>query len=261
MEERKKMENNMENNDGNNIDKKENIQISVPPDYDNNQTLSILVKELESIKTELNNLKNNKIIDNLQLPSNILEDSNLINKLPKRLKRGRGARPLLESEIREAQDHCKTANGCSKYLNVGYNTYAKWAKKYGIFKTAFTKREGGSVWDWEKGKYKLSEILEGKFPDFPVFRLKDLVIRSGIKMAKCEKCGRSDRREKDRKMPLLLNFIDGNNKNQKPENLIMLCYSCSFVEDNTYIKLKNARFYFDDPDRIQGADSTIKSRF
>ena len=40
----------------------------------------------------------------------------------------------------------------------------------------------------------LNDILDGKHPEFPVHRLKDKLIRSGIKKAECEQCEFRERR-------------------------------------------------------------------
>ena len=67
-----------------------------------------------------------------------------------------------------------------------------------------------STIDPNKGRYPLSKILSGKCPNFPIHRLKDKLIRSGTKKTECEQCGYSERRITDGKIPLLLNFEDGN---------------------------------------------------
>ena len=48
-------------------------------------------------------------------------------------KRGIGARPLLESEIKAAQEKSRSAFEAARSLGVSYNTYKKYAQLYGIF--------------------------------------------------------------------------------------------------------------------------------
>jgi hypothetical protein len=48
-------------------------------------------------------------------------------------KRGLGARPLLETEIKEAQSKSRSAFETARTLGVSYNTYKKYAKLYDIF--------------------------------------------------------------------------------------------------------------------------------
>ena len=51
----------------------------------------------------------------------------------RRMKRGLGAKPLLESEIKDAQKKARSAMEAARILGVSYNTYKKYARKYGIF--------------------------------------------------------------------------------------------------------------------------------
>ena len=43
-------------------------------------------------------------------------------------------------------------------------------------------------------------------------------------LEKCSCCGFEEKRVTDGKVPLVLDFIDGNRKNHKYENLRMLCF-------------------------------------
>ena len=57
-----------------------------------------------------------------------------LSKAPKqRTKRGLGARPLLESEIKDVQQKARSAAEAARMLGVSYNTYKKYAKEYGVF--------------------------------------------------------------------------------------------------------------------------------
>ena len=48
-------------------------------------------------------------------------------------KRGLGARPILESQIKAAQEKSRSAFEAARLLGVSYNTYKKYAKLYGVF--------------------------------------------------------------------------------------------------------------------------------
>ena len=225
--------------------------------------LDVVVRELQEVKKKVFDLETKTVLENLKLPE---EDLAVLGVLRpnRRIHRGRGTRPLLESEIKEAQKHCDTAIACARYLEVGYNCYKKWAKLYGLFKTKpWGRGDKKAYWDPSKGKYPLNQILEGKFPNYPVFRLKDLLIRSGVKKAECEKCGMKERRITDKKMPLLLSFIDGNEKNHLKNNLEILCLNCMFLYGGKrgYIRHGKVEFNFFDPDRMQGSSRKIEARF
>lgn len=229
---------------------------------DETRVIDVLVKAVEELKQQVFELKTQKVIDELQLPMDVLKESGLMPEKPIRVMRGKGWRPLLESEILEAQQHCSNAMDCSRYLGVDYRTYKKYAKRYGVFKiNPWGKGSKKNRWAPDKGKYPLNQLLDGKFPDYPVYRLKDLLVRSGTKKAECEQCGYCERRITDNKMPLLLNFEDGNSKNHKLENIRLLCYNCTFVSGKGYIRRGATKNHFNDPDKIQGAAKKIESRF
>lgn len=221
-----------------------------------------LTKEVQILRETVEAIKNNKILEELQLPEEIVKASGIIQKPKNRIGRGRASRPLLESEILDAQSKKNTAFDCTRYLQVSYPTYKKWAKFYGLFKVnPWGKGDKKKYWAPDKGKYPLNQVLEGKFPEYPVFRLKDLLIRSGIKKAECENCGYSERRITDEKMPLILNFEDGNEKNHKLENIKVYCYNCTFCCGKGYIRARRVKRNFADPDIIQGSTRLIESRF
>ena len=225
------------------------------------KVIDVVVRELQDAKKRLAALENKTVIEELQLPEEDLKALGVITDA-RRLRKGRGARPLLESEIKEAQEKYNNSSACARYLHVGYNCYKKWAKTYGLFKTnPWGKGDKKKYWAPDKGKYPLNQILEGKFPEYPIYRLKDLLIRSGIKKAKCENCGWDERRITDGKMPLLISFKDGNEKNHLLENIQILCYCCMFVMGRGYIRRGKVEFNFLDPDRIQGSSRKIEARF
>lgn len=233
------------------------VNHSVSPIEQNVSELKNIVIELQN---EISKLKIQKLSEELKLPLEVIEHSGEI-KPPRRTKRGNGFVPLLESEIREAQEKTQTASDASKYLKVSYLTYRKYAKLYGVWKTNRNYRKDGYTVNAEKGKYPISRILNGEFPDYPVYRLKDKLIQSGIKKAECENCGFKERRITDEKLPLILNFLDGNHKNHKLDNIKLFCYNCTFICGTGYIRKGKKYHVLDDPDRVQGADEYIPKRF
>ena len=149
----------------------------------------------------------------------------------RRMKRGLGAKPLMESEIKGAQKKARSAMEAARILGVSYNTYKKYARKYGIFED-LKNPDGVGIkkgYNLKRGKFALEDILEGKYPDYPVWKLKQRILLNGYMQEKCNSCGFEERRVTDHKVPLVLDFIDGNRKNHKHENLRMLCFNCSFL--------------------------------
>lgn len=185
---------------------------------------------------------------------------------PKRESHGPKTKPLLQSEVQEALDKSPSARQAAKRLGVTYITFKKYAKLYGIHKTPgypikkkdpSNKPKKGPINPY-KGKYPITDIINGLYPNFPVHRLKDKLIRSGIKKPECEHCGYCERRLTDGKLPLLLNFEDGNNKNHKLENMRLLCYNCTFTSGKGYIN-RGPKFF--DPDVLQDSKKLLKQRF
>lgn len=168
---------------------------------------------------------------------------------------------LTESAIKEAFEKSPSAIKAARRLGISYPTLKRYARRYGIHTT-----KGFPIKKGEKrgpinpflGRYPITEILEGKHPNFPIHRLKDKLIRSGTKKPECEQCGFSERRSTDGKLPLLLNFEDNNNKNHKLENMRLLCYNCTFNCGKGYITRGPNVF---DPDMLQDSKKILKQRF
>ena len=146
-------------------------------------------------------------------------------------KRGLGARQLLETEIREAQEKSHSAFETARTLGVSYNTYKKYAKLYGIFDVTYNPKGTGvkKPYNLHKGKYALDDILNGKYPNYSVGKLKRRLINSGYLEEECTCCGFNEKRVTDGKSPLLLDFIDNNWTNHSLDNLRLLCYNCFFL--------------------------------
>jgi hypothetical protein len=237
------------------------------------------LKELDIIKSKVNKLYDlstmgediRKEVDQYR----ILQESGVIiphldkelgdQLYPKREYRGCQTKPLMQSEIQEALDNSTSAKKAARRLGVSYPTFKKYTRLYGIHKTPgwpIKKKPAGksekSPNDPHKGKYPIEEIFKGNHPDFPIYRLKDKLIRSGFKKPVCEQCGYFERRLTDGKLPLLLNFEDGNSKNHNLENLRLLCYNCTFICGKGYISRGPKIF---DPDILQDSKKISNQRF
>ena len=148
-----------------------------------------------------------------------------------RSKRGFASRPLMESEIRDAQNRARSAAEAARLLGVVYNTYKKYAKMYGIFDDlknpsciGIPKKTNGGI-----GSYPLDDIIAGKHPKYDISKLKKRLLLNGYMEEKCSECGYSERRLTDHRVPLVLDFLDGDRTNFVYDNLRMLCLNCSFL--------------------------------
>ena len=146
-------------------------------------------------------------------------------------KRGLGARPLMESQIKAAQEKSRSAFEAARTLGVSYNTYKKYAKMYGVFDDL--KNPYGIGIEKAKGiknkKYHIDDIIDGKHLHYPLHKFKNKLFASGYIPKICSSCGFSEERITDSKMPLLIDFLDGNLNNRKLDNIRALCYNCFFL--------------------------------
>lgn len=148
---------------------------------------------------------------------------------------GRIKRPLMESELRAAQSISKSENEVARKLGVAFVTYKKYALLYGIY--GLVKNPAGKglikpIKNEDSGKYPLSRILKNEFPNYATNRLKLRLLRCAKFEKKCNKCGFNEERISDHKVPLMLNYKDGNFKNKLEENLELICYNCFFLTVN-----------------------------
>jgi len=146
-------------------------------------------------------------------------------------KRGLGARPILESQIKAAQAASRSAFEAARTLGISYNTYKKYAKMYGIFDDLINQKgiginKGGGI---RNRKYNIEDLLDGKHTEYPLWKYKNKLFNSGHIPEACSCCGFEERRINDNKAPILIDFIDGDGLNRKIDNIRVLCYNCYFL--------------------------------
>lgn len=149
------------------------------------------------------------------------------------------AKPLLKSDIERAIAMTKSNRAAARYLHCSYIHYKKWAKNYtdddGV--TLFDKHKnqsgkGIAKFLSNKGKEPaLMDIIEGRVPidSYTPEKLKNRLIQESYLQECCSKCQFQERRVIDYKVPLILNFKDGNKKNWSLNNLELLCYNHYFL--------------------------------
>lgn len=239
--------------DQNNTPPSASVDLSKPLDYSvqgDERLLTVLYKKVESLESELCDLKNKKVLEETQLPPELLEQNGLLAHKPTKLKRGRGFRPLLRGEIEEAKKQSPFAAQQARWLGVHISTYKKYATLYGLYEPKPNEKGKRNMFDPNRGKYPLKEILEGKHPNISDWVVKDKLIRSGTFPPECSICGYNKRRIVDQKICLLVDHIDGDDSNFKLENLRLLCFNCTFECGRGYIRRGKHLF---DPDWMQGA--------
>ncbi len=171
-------------------------------------------------------------------------------------KRGLGAKPILESQIKAAQQNSNSAMEAARVLGISYNTYKKYAKLYGIFEDLKNPTGVGikKAFGARKQKYPAEELLEGMHNHIPLWKYKNKIFQSGLVPEVCSCCGYSERRITDNKAPIILDFLDGDIDNRHIDNVRALCYNCYFLlAGDNRIKIKKIplRYHLDEEENIQ----------
>jgi hypothetical protein len=172
-------------------------------------------------------------------------------------------KPLLKSDIERAMAMTKSNRSAARYLHVSYIHYKKYAKNFtddsGV--TLFDKHKnqsgkGISKFLSNKGKEPaLMDIIEGRVPidSYTPEKLKNRLIQESYLQECCSKCQFQERRVLDYKVPLILNFKDGNKKNWTLENLELLCYNHYFLYVGNIFTTKQIQHLEDyNPSTFQG---------
>ena len=150
-----------------------------------------------------------------------------------RVKKG----PLLQNEIEIAMRNTKSNAQAAQFLGVSPITYKKYAKQYfdsegkSLYEKHMNKSGKGVSFQKKNpdSRYPLEEILKGKHPNYSDARLKIKLVRAGYVPECCNNCGFTESRITDGRIPLLLNYHDGNRDNRLLENIYFLCYNCHFL--------------------------------
>lgn len=98
---------------------------------------------------------------------------------------------------------------------------------------------------WNQGK-RYRQILQPKSLEeilvensyYQSHKLKERLIKEGLKEYKCERCKRTE--WENEKIPLELHHINGNNTDNRLENLQLLCPNCHALTDNYRAKNKES---------------------
>jgi hypothetical protein len=154
--------------------------------------------------------------------------------------RGRSAFDLPESDIRYAMANTKSNAEAARFLKISFTTYKKYAKMYVDSETGRTlydlhTNQAGvgitkDVCKASSGPYSIDQILQGKYPNYPTWKLRNRLLALNIFPEACACCGYAERRVTDDTVPLLLDHIDGDDTNHRVENLQMLCLNCYYQQ-------------------------------
>ncbi len=152
---------------------------------------------------------------------------------------GRPGASISEQEIRRAMSLSTSNRGAARVLNVSFNTYKLYSSLYRdeeSGKTLFELHKNQSGKGVKKFFYNskdtpLTDLLQHgvNITSYSIDKLKHRLIYEGLLPGCCNKCGFSEARVTDMKVPLLLSYKDNNKTNWTIENLELLCYNCYFL--------------------------------
>ena len=130
----------------------------------------------------------------------------------------------------------KTMAEASRKLGIHFNSFLKRAKELNCYNP---NPAGIGINKKAVFKYKLDDILTENSVYKDTVKLKNRLIKTGLKENKCEKCGINS--WLDLPLSLHLHHIDGDNSNNTLENLEILCPNCHSQTDNYCSKNKNLK--------------------
>ena len=141
---------------------------------------------------------------------------------------GRPGLALTASQIKFAMNNTKSNRGAARFLHVSFNTYSKYAKMHGLFEQHKNQSGTGIPKGGDVKKVPFDELFANKHPNYNLQNLKKRLVNEMILEEKCEVCGYQERRVFDGKVGLVLDFVDGNQKNMSRENIRLICFNCRF---------------------------------
>lgn len=131
---------------------------------------------------------------------------------------------VTDDQIRNIYTEPITLHEAAKKLNLTVITLWRRAKKLNL---AWKNKEyrGNN----NSQKIPLRDILDGKYPEYQTFKLKNRLIDENIKNNECEICNITEWNGKP--LVMQLDHIDGDPHNHKLENLRMICPNCHCQTD------------------------------
>ena len=123
----------------------------------------------------------------------------------------------------------------SNKLGLHFNTFKKYAVLFGCYKP---NKSGKCIKKKSNNGYLLEDILSGKHPQYQTYKSRNRLIESGLKLNVCEICGIYEWNGKP--LNLELHHKDGNSKNHKLDNLILICPNCHSQTDT--FRAKNIKY-------------------
>lgn len=126
-----------------------------------------------------------------------------------------------EEDFIRVCNESQTAAEAAAKLGIAFSTFKRKALKLECYKT----NQSGKGKPKNNPSIPLNEILEGKHPQYNTFKLKNRLIKEGLKQNKCEECGLHNTWN-GKPISCELDHIDGNPRNHLMVNLRIICPNC-----------------------------------
>jgi len=134
-----------------------------------------------------------------------------------------------DEQIIEVALNSQSATSAAAKLGIKYETYRVHAKRLGVFNTNQSGKGTNKPKEEGLGKISLTDIFEGKHPQYQSNKLRKRLFSEKIKEEKCELCGLTEWFGK--KLSLEVDHKDGNRYNHSLSNLQILCPNCHSQTD------------------------------
>jgi hypothetical protein len=128
---------------------------------------------------------------------------------------------ITKEQIEKAIYNTKTMKEAASNLGRNFKTFRFYAIKYNLYTP---NPAGKGIHKNKPVKHLLKDILKGRVPNFKTFHLKNRIIKELQWKLICNKCQLSQWNNKP--IPLELEHINGNPKDHRKKNLILLCPNC-----------------------------------
>ena len=167
-------------------------------------------------------------------------------------KKGRAPKIYSKEDLLRAMRMTKSVRAASRYLNCSYQHIKPYFKMYRVDDND---PNSPTLFDVHKNQVGLGIpkflSMHGKNPDlekmlsgelyiesYGIDKFKRRLIAEAILAEECACCEFREQRASDYRVPLLLNFKDGNKKNWTRPNIEFLCYNCYFLYINDIFTTK-----------------------
>lgn len=137
-----------------------------------------------------------------------------------------GVDKIPDKDIIEAIGSSKTMREACSKLPMSFNAFKRRAINLDMY---FPNPGGKGTHKPKAKKFATIDILDGKYPHYQTFKLKNRLIEEGYLKNECGICDISEWHGSW--LPLELDHIDGNPTNHRIKNLRILCPNCHSQTD------------------------------